>query len=128
VELIKDYDCVIEYYPGKANVVANALSRKNMLVETQWDDSDRRELLELRKIRAQIEVRPGESLVAHLKIRSTLRDKVLEAQRMDVEIGKIKDKVKADVETPYQILDDGMMVLRRRMYLPNDETLKRKII
>jgi len=60
VELIKDYDCVIEYHPGKANVVANALSRKNMLVETQWDDSDRRELSELRKIRAQIKVGLGE--------------------------------------------------------------------
>ena len=28
MELIKDYDCTIEYHPGKANVVANALSRK----------------------------------------------------------------------------------------------------
>jgi hypothetical protein len=60
VELIKDYDFVIEYHLGKANVVSNALSRKNMLVETQWDDSDRKELSELRKIRAQIEGGPGE--------------------------------------------------------------------
>ena len=30
MELIKDYDCVIDYYPGKANVVANALSRKSL--------------------------------------------------------------------------------------------------
>jgi hypothetical protein len=26
LELIKDYDCVISYHPGKANVVADALS------------------------------------------------------------------------------------------------------
>ena len=30
MELIKDYDCVIDYHPGKANVVVDALSRKIM--------------------------------------------------------------------------------------------------
>ena len=28
VELLKDYDCMIEYHPEKANVVADALSQK----------------------------------------------------------------------------------------------------
>ena len=30
IELIKDYDCVIDYHPRKANVVADALSRKSV--------------------------------------------------------------------------------------------------
>ena len=30
MELIKDYDCVIDYHLGKANVVADALSRKSV--------------------------------------------------------------------------------------------------
>ena len=29
MELLKDYDCIIDYHLGKANVVANALSRKS---------------------------------------------------------------------------------------------------
>ncbi|KAA3461350.1 Integrase, catalytic core [Gossypium australe] len=31
IELLKDYDYVIEYHPNKTNVAANALSRKSMV-------------------------------------------------------------------------------------------------
>jgi hypothetical protein len=31
IELIKDYDCKINYHPGKANVVTDVLSRKSMV-------------------------------------------------------------------------------------------------
>ena len=30
MKLIKDYDCVIDYYPGKANEVVDDLSRKSI--------------------------------------------------------------------------------------------------
>ena len=37
LELLKDYDCIIDYHPGKANVVADALSRKMISALTLKD-------------------------------------------------------------------------------------------
>ena len=44
LELFKDYDCVIYYHPGKANVVEDALSRKTVttmsLQHSEWRLAD----------------------------------------------------------------------------------------
>ena len=39
LELFKDYDCIIDYHPGKANILADALSRKTMVaMSLQYSD------------------------------------------------------------------------------------------
>ena len=44
LELFKDYECIIDYHPGKANVVENALSRKIVaamsLQHSEWRLAD----------------------------------------------------------------------------------------
>jgi len=79
VELIKDYDCVIDYHPGKANIVADTLSRKGTAVVGDTGITEQENLMELKKMGLQLSVGPEGSLLAHIKIRSVLRDKVLEA-------------------------------------------------
>ena len=32
LELVKDYDCIINYYPGKVNMVADTLSKKSIAI------------------------------------------------------------------------------------------------
>jgi hypothetical protein len=85
-------------------------------------------LLELRKIDAQVEVVLEESLVAQLRVRSTLQDKVLKAPQEDLEVGKIRDKLWLGIETPFQIRKDEMVVIGRQMYLLGDQTLKKEVL
>jgi hypothetical protein len=128
VKLIKDYDCVIDYHPGRANVVVDALSRKSKLLVIEPDDCDEKELTELRQIDAKVEVGPEGSLFAQLRVKSTFREKVLEAQQKDIDVDKVKEKIKLGIETPFRILDDGMVLMGKRMYLPGDQVLRGELL
>ena len=68
VELIKDYDCVIDYHPGKANVVADALSRKGKIVMIDVEHKEQESIVELKKMGLRLSVGPEGSLLAQLKI------------------------------------------------------------
>ena len=86
LELIKDYDMKLHYHPGKANVVADALSRKSH-VNTLMTGEIPKELAEnLRELCLEIVPR---GYVAALEIQSTLMDKIREAQKTDKELFSI---------------------------------------
>ena len=78
LELIKDYDMKCHYHPGKANVVADALSQKSY-ANTLIRGGLPKELAEdLRELRLEIIPR---GFVAILQVQSTLLGKIQEAQK-----------------------------------------------
>jgi hypothetical protein len=110
VELIKVYDCVIDYHPGKANAVADALSRKGKTVMNDMEIQEQESIVELKKMGLRLSVGPEGSLLAQLKIRSVLRDKVLVAQQADGKVKEINERVNKGIETSFQMLFDGHWV------------------
>ena len=87
LELIKDYDLEVRYHPGKANIVADALSRKvhcNCLSAEAYNETLCAEMQKL-----NLEIIP-EGTLNHISIEPTLYDRVIMAQVHDKGVGIIK--------------------------------------
>jgi len=128
VELIKDYDCIIDYHPGKANVVATALSRKDKTIRggpTIWNEKT---MSELKRLGAALNMSPEGSLMAQLRVKSGYREQILEAQQRDDEVSKVRIKLESGGETLFRMGDDGIVMLGRRMYVSDNKSLKQKIL
>ena len=83
MELIKDYDLSIQYHPGKANVVMDALSRKSYC--HYLTTLNRRPELAHEVHRLNLQIVPHGTLNV-LHIRPTLVDQIKVAQEKDEEI------------------------------------------
>jgi hypothetical protein len=85
--LIKDYDLEVHYHPGKANVVADARSRKAHCNHLELEPVSDPLCEEMRRL--NLEVVPQGSLCA-LNAESNLYDRIVTAQRNDEDIQTIK--------------------------------------
>ena len=78
MEFLKDYDFQLKYHPGKANVVADALSRKSLHVSTMMVHE--LELLErFRDLRLNVVCCDANLLVSKVDVRNLLQDRIREA-------------------------------------------------
>ena len=88
MELLKDYDCSILYHPGKANVVADALSRKSSGSLAHISTERRSLVKELHGLIDQgLQWKVTKKcLVAQFRVRSVYLDRVKAAQRRDPQL------------------------------------------
>ena len=52
----------------------------------------------------------------------------MEAQQKDIEVDKVKENIKPGIETLFRVLDDEMVLMGKRMYLPGDQVLKGELL
>ncbi|XP_074373866.1 uncharacterized protein LOC141714233 [Apium graveolens] len=104
LELIKDYNCSINYHPGKANVVADALSRKEKLNELSVPEDIYKEF---QKLELEIKVcKPEEAKMYNMTFHPELLKKIKKCQEniMDQDINR-STKMYRDLKKNYWWLD-----------------------
>ena len=78
VDLIKDYECTIEYHPGKANMIVDALSRKPTGSISHLKDVYLPRLVELRSLGVRLDLTDTGALLATFHVRPALIDRIRE--------------------------------------------------
>ncbi|GJV29419.1 putative reverse transcriptase domain-containing protein [Tanacetum coccineum] len=90
LELFSDYDCKIRYHPGKVNIVANALSRKER-------------------------VKPKRVQAMNMSLHSSIKDMILAAQK---EVRDESARLQKSLDEMIKHMSDGALYYMDRIWVP----------
>ena len=117
--MVKDYDLGIHYHPGKANVVADALSRKPVSLNVMPESLPS----ELKEEIPQLNLVIVEAGLANIpKVTPTLQEEIRKGQSGDADLQK---RIKFSDFSKDQY---GTLRFRGRICVPNQAYLKQKIL
>jgi hypothetical protein len=127
LEPIKDYDLEVHYHPGMANVVADALSRKEHCHCLSIEIFSETLCYHIRKL--NLEIIPQGSLNL-ISIESTLQDRIIMSQLRDESIKIIKQKL-SQGEAKYRCFHtnhQGVLWFNNCIVVPKNHQLHRQIL
>jgi hypothetical protein len=125
LELIKDYDLEMHYHPGKANVVADALSRKASCHCLTVRTSDTTLCQEMEKLNLGM-IQHG--TLTQLKLESVLLQRIIDAQRTDKVMKHIHQNIEAGKANCFRKDDQGILWFNDRIVVPKDVEVRQQIL
>ncbi|GJT86860.1 retrotransposon protein, putative, ty3-gypsy subclass [Tanacetum coccineum] len=93
IELFNDYDCEIRYHPSKANVVADALSRKERM-------------------------KPRRARAKSMTIHSSLKARIMEAQSEASKGANTPAEMLKELDKQFERKEDGGLYVAKRIWVP----------
>ena len=125
--MIKDYDLEIHYHLGKANVIADALSRKANCNCTSATPMHATLCQKMEKLNLAI---VAEGTLTNITLTPILRDQIVAAQKNDVGMDKIRQQLSENdpqVQCFHQD-SEGILWFKDRLVVPKDFELRKQIL
>ena len=128
LELIKDYDCEINYHLSKVNIVADVLSRKSTVELVALGISQPQLIKEFARMGLEVLSEGAPAHLANLIVQPKLLARIKATQLEDPECAKIKQLLAKGKAKDFCLKDDGLLTNFKQVCFPKCIGLKKEIM